>query len=259
MSNTYKAVKRLANAQILTAAYVAADNSIGAGVPLVVYEESYVQLDFTYITGAAEAGTRFQFQLEFNTEDGGANAWTPEMVSSVSSAIDTLTQVTHQFGGGAGATTYQGSYRIPLCSRALRVRVRETGVGAAFGTITIRATITPASTGGGLVQEMTLSAAGAAIDIGDIQEDAASTSVSGTVTATTPALTTVRAANTNRHILDLQNAGANRVHFGAGTVTTSFPYMEPGGTAVFRSQEACVVLAAAGTSAVNFTDYINSV
>ena len=105
------------------------------------------------------------------------------------------------------------------------------------------------SSGGGL---------GSSINIGDVQEDAASTSVSGTVTATTPALTTVRAADANRHILDLQNAGANRVHFGAGTVTTSFPYMEPGGTAVFRSQEACVVLTAASTSAVNFTDYINS-
>lgn len=91
------------------------------------------------------------------------------------------------------------------------------------------------------------------------QQDAASSSSADTVAAdTTAGGTQIVAANANRYFTQCQNNGAADVYFGAGTVTSDFPKVVPGGTFTWHSQEELKVLASSGSCNIAFIDYINS-
>ena len=97
------------------------------------------------------------------------------------------------------------------------------------------------------------------VNIGDIQQDAASTTSSGTVAAdTTAGGTQIVAANANRYFTQCQNNGSVDVYYGTGTVTSSFLKVVAGGTWAWHSQEALKVLSSSGSANIAFTDYLNS-
>jgi len=130
MASTGKAAMKLATAQALTGSLVVTSTVSSFSIS----DESIATLDFTYTTGAAEAGTTCQFQVEhsYNETD-----WVIESISSLSGSTDTLTNLIHTFGGGAGATAYTTQYVIPLCSRFMRVKVKETGSPGNAGSLTV--------------------------------------------------------------------------------------------------------------------------
>lgn len=100
---------------------------------------------------------------------------------------------------------------------------------------------------------------GATIDIGNIQELAASTTTAGTVAATNGAGgTTIIAANALRNYAQCQNNGGVDVYFGAGVVTSSFPKVVPNGVFTWDSQEALKVLSSGANCNIAFIDYTNS-
>lgn len=97
------------------------------------------------------------------------------------------------------------------------------------------------------------------VNIGEVQDAAATTTSSGTVAAdTTAGGTQIVAANANRRLTQCQNNGAADVYFGTGTVTSSFLKVVPGGTFTWLSQEALKVLSSSGSCNIAYTDYINS-
>lgn len=97
------------------------------------------------------------------------------------------------------------------------------------------------------------------IDIGNIQELAASTTTAGTVAATNGAGgTTIIAANALRNYAQCQNNGGVDVYFGAGVVTSSFPKVVPNGIFTWDSQEALKVLSSGANCNIAYIDYSNS-
>lgn len=150
--NTGKASIKLATAQTLTADYVVTT------IPSYsITEESVATIDFTYVTGAAEAATALNFVLEFSYD---GISWTPETYTSLSSGTNTLAPMVNAIAGGAGATTYTGQYVVPFCSRNLRIKVKETGVGANFGNVTVILTVAAASGQERNLQAITIAAGG---------------------------------------------------------------------------------------------------
>lgn len=101
--------------------------------------------------------------------------------------------------------------------------------------------------------------AGGAGPASTVVDQSTGTTASGTTAAdTTAGGTTIRAANTKRRFTQCQNNGAADVYFGAGTVTSSFLKVVPGGTFTWYSPEALKVLSSSGSCNIAFTDYINS-
>lgn len=129
-----KVITTLASAQTLTGSYVVtsalASMRINAG--------DVVTFDLLYTTGAAEAGTSCNFKIEISPDE---TTWYQLQTSSISSGVETLVAKEYKFGGGAGATAYKTSKTLQFNAMFVRVSVKETGVGANFGTVTVKATI----------------------------------------------------------------------------------------------------------------------
>lgn len=100
----------------------------------LISEESIATLELVYTTGAAETGTTCQFQIEHSYDN---STWVVESVSSLSGTTDTLAPMIHTIAGGAGSTAYTAQYVIPLCSRYIRVKVKETGSPSNAGNVSI--------------------------------------------------------------------------------------------------------------------------
>lgn len=167
MASTGKASIKLASSQTLTGSYAVTD------IPSYsIKEESIGSFEIQYTTGAAEAGSALNFLIEFSYD--GTN-WVGENYGSFSSGVNTLATQTNKVAGGAGSTTYTAEYFVPLCHQQVRVRVKETGVGANYGTVTIiftvasgsgqQRTFTPSS-GSGTTDVNLTQVGGAAVTLG---------------------------------------------------------------------------------------------
>jgi len=166
---------KLATNQTLTANY-AVTNTIGA---FSISEEKLATLDFKYTTGAAEAGSALKFKLEYSPNESD---WVQESYSSLSAGVNTLSPVEYSLAGGAGGTTYTGQLLVPLCSSNVRVSVKETGVGANYGSVTVWLSVV--SNGG---QQRNLASAsgggGDATAANQVTGNASLTSIDGKITA----------------------------------------------------------------------------
>lgn len=99
-------------------------------------------LDIIYTTGAAETGNSLQVQLSFSHDD---STWVTETYASLSGGTSTLAPLAHSIAGAAAGTEYKAQLVIPFCSRYLKAQVKETGVAANYGTVSIILTTAAAS------------------------------------------------------------------------------------------------------------------
>lgn len=206
----------LANNLTLTGAYAI------LGEAFRISDESLCTLDITYTTGAAESNNEFNFILEFSYD--GVNNWVQESLSNISGSTDTLTPVDHKVSGAAATTAYTGQYVLPLCSRFVRVKGKETGVAANFGTATMISTRAPASgqsrnleTGGAINQ------GAAGVDPWLVkQQQPASSSV--TSVASSAASVTLLASNANRKQATIYNDSTQILFLKLGAIATNASY-----------------------------------
>lgn len=149
---TSKSVVAVTTSQTLTSSYAEANNVLVA-LPgfastnkfIGIEQESEVTVDVFYTTGAAETSNYLNFTLEFSSAPSDTSSWVQETVDDVQSGVNTHTSLEHKIDGAAAGTTYSMSYMRPLCAKSMRIKVKETGVAANYGTVTIRVTITPAT------------------------------------------------------------------------------------------------------------------
>lgn len=108
-----------------------------------ISDESLATVDLLYTTGAGEVVTTMEFKIEFST-DGLIN-WVQESVATFIVGVNTLSPMEHSIVGGVAATVFTAQYYIPLCSRFVRIKVKESGVVANAGSLTALVTIAAAS------------------------------------------------------------------------------------------------------------------
>ena len=127
---SHKGTNAIASAQLLTSSYVVctANSSLGT------LGENMAMLFITYTTGAAETNNSLTFKVEFSNNE---STWFQQSYDAVSGGVNTLTDVEHTFVGASAATDYTKVYGVPVYGKFLRISVKETGVAANFGTVTI--------------------------------------------------------------------------------------------------------------------------
>lgn len=224
---------KIANGQTLTGTY-ALTSATGA---FQITEESLATLDIQYTTGASETAAYLEFKVEYSYD---GSTWVSESYSDLVSGVNTLAPITHKIAGGAGGTAYTGQYFVPLCSRHVRVYVKETGVSSNFGTVTVIVTM---AAGMGMQrnqQETSLTAtsvtigAGTAL-IGKVSSSVETSTIYNGTTALTPkfAFANVAASQTDSSIVAAVTSKKIRVHqvaaVAGGTATNLTFNSKPGG------------------------------
>jgi hypothetical protein len=127
----------------LTASYLplAADN-----LELNVEKVTQITLDVFYTTGAAETNNTIELKVEFantmsNRTSPVTGDWVQETTISASGGTTTVTPNIYQITGASATTTYPVQIAVPMASRFIRVSVKESGVAANFGTVTVKCTM----------------------------------------------------------------------------------------------------------------------
>jgi len=123
----------LCSAQALTGSYVATA-TLGS---LKISGEDAVALEISYTTGAAETNNTLDFKIEYSHD---AATWFQEQSVAESSGVRTFTDVSYGVSGASAATTYKARHVFQPVAKHFRVQVKESGVAANFGTVTIVAT-----------------------------------------------------------------------------------------------------------------------
>ena len=221
--NAGKANMPLAKAQVLTNAYVLTSN-VGA---FQISEESLATLEVLYTTGAAETASNLIYLVEFSNDNSN---WVQQNSESLAAGSLTLTPYTTTIAGGAGATAYTGQQFLPLCSRWVRVRVKETGVITNYGTVSINCTMAAGNgqirnlqqisvTSGGGTQDVNLiKVGGVAVALG---QTTMSASLPVTLASNQSALTVTANAGTNLNTSALALESGGNLATIAGAVTSS--------------------------------------
>jgi len=137
----------MTSAQALTDSYVLADNALQAVYStdkwLQLYEETQAVLEIRYTTGAAETSNYLEFYVEYGSGAPSLITWSPETVEYLD---DSASQIilepwTFRLDGASAGTTYVKQVALPVCSKGIRVYVKEVGVAANYGTVTIKANV----------------------------------------------------------------------------------------------------------------------
>lgn len=126
------------NAYTLTTSYVAQTT------PEYIPTENVGQitLEVEYTMGAAETANTLEFQIQgTNSRDPGTNDWFNFVSQSVVSGTSTLTKESNTFANTqAAGTADKITFTFPLNHRFMRVLVKESGVAANAGTLTMHVT-----------------------------------------------------------------------------------------------------------------------
>ena len=188
--------------ELLTANYAVMGDSFR------ISEESLSTLEITYTTGTGEAGTSLKFIVEFSANE---TDWVQESSATITSGVNTLVAQENKVAGGAGATTYTAQYYIPICSRFVRIKAKETGVGVNFGRVKIIACVSPFSGQSRNLQEFSIAGGNLVV------------STKTALTASSPTFATIGvassqavAANANRKGLVLINISDADIFVGIG-------------------------------------------
>lgn len=140
----------ITSAQALTGDYALADNALqivsGSDKWLHLYAETQATLEISYTTGAAEADNYLEFYIQFGSGAPTLISWADETVEYMDDSASQmiLERWTYRLDGAAAATSYTKRVNLPVCTKGVRIYVREVGVVANFGTITIKANIVAA-------------------------------------------------------------------------------------------------------------------
>lgn len=114
------------------------------GTPVFVGEAEQIGLDVAYTMGSGESGNSVELRVEFSGDNSTGSApteWYQEVTESVASGTITETLAERTFSAVSAAGTYD-RFRIPLPIDAkwIRISVKETGIAANGGLITIKGT-----------------------------------------------------------------------------------------------------------------------
>ena len=131
--------------QTLTNAYVLAENQLG-DIPnsddkwFQLYGESQATLEVSYTTGSGETDNYVEFYLEYGTGAPTAISWAEETVEYFDDSSNqiVLEKYTYRLDGATADTTYTRRIQLPLCTKGVRIYIKEVGVASNYGTITIR-------------------------------------------------------------------------------------------------------------------------
>lgn len=127
---------RIANNQTLTGTYALTSTL----TEFEINAESEGTIDVLYTTGAAETNNYLNFKIEYSPDAGVT--WIPETYDAIASGVNTLGELEHRIDGAGAGTTYKRQYMLPFCSKKIRIYVKETGVSANFGTVTVYLSVT---------------------------------------------------------------------------------------------------------------------
>lgn len=121
--------------------------SYQAGNAYFVGEAEQLALDVAYTMGTAESGNSLEVKIEFSPNKGGdtpgSDDWYREVTESVSSGTITESLAERTFSAVSAAGTYDRFHlSIPLDAMWVRVSVKETGIAANGGSVTVKAVTT---------------------------------------------------------------------------------------------------------------------
>jgi hypothetical protein len=143
----------LTSAQTLTADYVLADNAlnvvVGTAKWFQLYAETETTLEISYTTGAAETSNYLEFYIQFGSGAPSLISWADETVEYYDDSANQilLEQYTYRLDGASAATAYTKRVQLPVCSKGIRIYVKEVGVAANYGAVTIKANTVAAGAG----------------------------------------------------------------------------------------------------------------
>ncbi len=101
---------------------------------LPVSGHAVLTFDVHYTTGASETGTSVNIKVLDSTDKTNFYSLTNE---SATGGTSTLTDRVFTRAGGAGATSYDYSYRMDITYKYLKIQVAESGVSTNYGTVFI--------------------------------------------------------------------------------------------------------------------------
>lgn len=138
----------ITSAQALTGTYALAENQLvplvnaaGGAKWLALYGETQTTLEISYTTGTAETSNYVEFYIEYGSGAPANIDWaaeTMEYFDDVNNQI-ILEEYTYKLDGAAAGTEYTKRIQLPACTKGIRIYVKEVGVAANFGTLTIKA------------------------------------------------------------------------------------------------------------------------
>lgn len=137
-----KNYEAVATNQTLTASYVAGDG------PTLGYHkvggETFAAIYVDYTTGAAETNNTLTMKIEFSLD--GTN-WYQQSYDSLSSGVNSLSDLEHTILGAAAATSYKKLYLVPMSGMFMRASFKESGVAANAGTVSASLIMGPEGVG----------------------------------------------------------------------------------------------------------------
>lgn len=146
----------LTSAQTLTDSYVLADNALNAvdrtspaAKWFQLYGETQTSLEISYTTGAAETSNYLEFYIQYGSGAPELITWTDETVEYYDDSANQLVLEgwTYRLDGASAATAYTKRVNLPVCTKGIRIYVKEVGVAANYGTVTIKANTVAAGAG----------------------------------------------------------------------------------------------------------------
>lgn len=131
--------KKLFDAATLTGSYVASS-------AVKIGKANQVTLDVAYTMGTAETLNSIEIKVEFANpvllNEPVTTDWHQEAAESVSGGTSTVSLFERTFTATQAAGTYDRfQIAIPVSSKFFRVSVKETGIAANGGTVTVKAII----------------------------------------------------------------------------------------------------------------------
>jgi hypothetical protein len=129
--------RQICSAATLTASYVASD-------AIEVKNVDHVVLTGQYTTGSDGTASSIQLKIEFANPLNGdpvSTDWVQETTSTLAPSVITDTPADHTQVGAVAATAYPIYIAVPINTKFFRVSRKETKAAAAFGTLSLNATL----------------------------------------------------------------------------------------------------------------------
>lgn len=149
MSDCNVGTTTITSAQTLTNAYALCENAlqyvVGAGTNkwFQLYGETECTLEISYTTGAAETNNYIEFYIEYGSGAPALIDWHKETVEYLDDSANQiiLEEYTYRIDGAAAGTEYTKRIQLPVCTKGIRIYVKEVGVAANYGSLTIKANV----------------------------------------------------------------------------------------------------------------------
>lgn len=135
------------NAVTLTGSYVTQSLAThGTADWIDLKNVDQVVLDVAYTMGAAETANSIQIKVEFanpaTKTTPATTDWHQMIQETISGGTDTVAFLEYSFTAVSAAATYDRfQIPFPVSSKFMRVSVKETGIAANGGTVTMKATL----------------------------------------------------------------------------------------------------------------------